>query len=80
MTNPVKLPKINHRLIPNSGYIEAVLNKLRQEDHIILEEDVVRLSPLIHAHINMLGRYSFAVSDAIERGELRPIRNPKDAP
>lgn len=71
---------VNIIILWNTIYIEAVLNKLRQEDHIILEEDVVRLSPLIHAHINMLGRYSFAVSDAIERGELRPIRNPKDAP
>jgi hypothetical protein len=36
----------------------------------------VRLSPLAHEHINMLGRYTFALSDPVARGELRPLRNP----
>jgi hypothetical protein len=52
------------------------LNQLKQEGHKVLDEDVARLSPLIHDHINMLGRYSFAVSESIARGELRPLRNP----
>ena len=37
---------------------------------------VARLSPLIHDHINMLGRYSFAMPETVARGELRPLRNP----
>jgi hypothetical protein len=44
----------------------------------VQEEDVARLSPLIYEHINMLGRYSFAVPDEVARGELRPLRNPED--
>jgi hypothetical protein len=44
----------------------------------VLDEDVSRLSPLIRAHINFLGRYSFAVPEAVIRGELRPLRNPKE--
>ena len=43
-------------------------------------EDVARLSPLVHEHINMLGRYSFSVPDAVSRGELRPFRDPKNDP
>jgi hypothetical protein len=39
--------------------------------------DVPRLSPLIHEHINMLERYLFAVPDAVVKGELRTLRNPK---
>jgi len=35
-------------------------------------EDEARLSPFSHEHINMLGRYSFAVPEAVTRGELRP--------
>ena len=69
---------VNIIVLWNTIYIEAVLNQLRQEGYIILEEDVARLSPLIYHHINMLGRYSFAVSDAVARGELRPLRNPND--
>lgn len=36
----------------------------------------LRLSPLLHEHINMLGRYSFSVPDAVAKGELRPLRKP----
>ena len=32
-------------------------------------------SPLIHDHINVLGRYSFAMPETVARGELRPLRN-----
>jgi hypothetical protein len=38
-----------------------------------------RLSPLQHENINMLGRYSFSMPDAVAKGELRPLRNPEDS-
>ena len=41
-------------------------------------DDVARLSPLVHHHINFQGRYSFALSEAVARGELRPLRNPDE--
>jgi len=41
-------------------------------------EDVARLSPLGHEHINVLGRYSFALADRIAHGELRPLHHPDD--
>jgi len=44
----------------------------------VKEEDVARLSPLLHEHINMLGRYSFSVPESVAKGELRPLRNPSD--
>ena len=50
--------------------------QLRGEGFPIQEEDVARPSPLLHEHINMLGRYSFAVPEAVVRGELRPLRDP----
>lgn len=69
---------VNIIVLWNTIYMEAILDQLRREGHIILDEDVARLSPLIHAHINMLGRYLFSVPDIVKRGELRPLRNPKD--
>ena len=42
------------------------------------DEDVAGLSPLLHEHINMLGRYSFAMPDIVARGGLRPLRQPDD--
>jgi hypothetical protein len=39
----------------------------------IKEEDEARLSPLGHEHINMLGHYSFSLTDYVLNGELRPL-------
>jgi hypothetical protein len=44
----------------------------------VKNEDVARLSPLLHEHINMLGRYSFSVPEAVAKGELRPLHDPAD--
>ena len=41
-------------------------------------EVVVRLSSLLHEHINMLGRYPFSVPEAIAKGDFRPLRDPSD--
>ena len=43
------------------------------------KEDLARLSPLSHKHFNVLGRYHFALPEEVLRGELRPLRNSKDA-
>jgi Tn3 transposase DDE domain len=34
-----------------------------RQDHPVRDEDAARLSPLVHEHINVLGRYSFAVPE-----------------
>ncbi len=56
--------------------MEAALNQLRADGFEVKDEDMARLSPLLHRHINMLGRYSFSVPDSVAKGELRPLRNP----
>jgi hypothetical protein len=53
----------------------AALEHLRAADGQVRLEDVQRLSPLRHDHINLHGRYYFTPSDAITRGELRNLRN-----
>jgi hypothetical protein len=55
------------------------LNQLRAEGHPVKEEDAYRQSPLRHESINMLGRYSFSMPEAVAKGELRPLRNSEDA-
>jgi Tn3 transposase DDE domain-containing protein len=62
----------------NTIYIDAALNKLRTEGYPVKDEDAYRQSPLQHENINMLGRYSFSMPDAVAKGELRPLRNPED--
>jgi hypothetical protein len=61
------LTLVNMIVLWNTIYMEAILNQLRLERHQVYEVDVARLSPLIHDHINMLGRYSFAMPETVAR-------------
>jgi hypothetical protein len=69
---------LNMIVLWNTLYMEAALAQLREEGYPVSDEDVRRLSPLLHEHINMLGRYSFLMSEAIAKGALRPLRRPKE--
>lgn len=46
---------------------------LRSAGHLVRDEDVARLSPLGHAHLNCLGRYAFTSQPPTE---LRLLRDP----
>jgi hypothetical protein len=64
-------------------YLEAAVEQLRAlpaeaREHDVLNEDVARLSPLKHANLNVLGRYSFRASTPAGGG-LRPLRDPATA-
>jgi hypothetical protein len=65
---------VNIIVLWNTLYIDAAVEQLRVEGFPVRAEDVARLSPLIHDHINLLGRYAFSVPDA---GPAR--RHPIDA-
>ena len=54
---------VNLIVLWNMIYIDAVLDQLRTEGHVILDEDVARLSPLGSRHSNMLGRYAFTIPE-----------------
>lgn len=56
----------------------ASRRRLRADGVEVNPEDVARLSPLTHEHINMLGCYHFTLAEPIARGELRPLRDPND--
>jgi len=69
---------VNAIVLWNTLYMEAALQHLRAEGAEVRDEDVARLSPLVHRHINFQGRYSFALSETVARGELRPLRDPDE--
>ena len=70
---------VNMIVLWNTIYMNAILDQLRTEGYDVKPEDEARLSPFGHEHINMLGRYSFAVPDAVVRGELRPLRTANES-
>jgi TnpA family transposase len=69
---------VNAIVLWNTLYMETALTQMRVEGLAVQAADVARLSPLVHKHINFQGRYSFALSEAVARGELRPLRNPDE--
>lgn len=69
---------LNATVLWTTKYIDAAVAQFRAEGHEIRDEDIARLSPLKHANLNVLGRYSFTASTPAA-GALRPLRDP-DAP
>jgi len=69
---------LNMIVLWNTLYMQAALNQLRANGEPVNDADVARLSPLLHEHINMLGRYSFSMPEAVAKGELRPLRDSTD--
>ena len=68
---------VNALILWTTRYMDAALQELRSEGFAVKPEDVARLSPLTSKHFHMLGRYHFHASEAVLRGELRPLRDPE---
>ena len=57
----------------NTIYMQAAIDHLRGEGAEVRPEDLARLSPLQYKHVNVLGRYSFTLTEPVAKGELRPL-------
>ena len=66
---------VNAIVLWNTRYMALALTQ-RQAAGPSLPEDIVRLTPLLHEHINMLGRYDFTLPAHIAQGQLRQLRDP----
>lgn len=71
---------LNAAVLWTTRYLDAAVEELRalpadEREHDVLGEDVARVSPLKHANLNVLGRYSFTAS-VPAAGALRPPRDP----
>jgi TnpA family transposase len=70
---------LNAIVLWNATYIGAAVERIRAEGFEVDPRDVAKLSPLVHKHINFLGRYAFFLPDLIAEGQLRPLRTPTSA-
>jgi TnpA family transposase len=69
---------VNALVLWTTRYMDKAITHLRSQGVAVKPEDVARLSPLANKYFNILGRYHFTVTDdAVRRGELRSLRNPK---
>lgn len=58
--------------------MNAAVEHLRAQGYDIKPEDLGRIAPLENKTVNALGRYSFALPEAIMGGVLRPLRDPNE--
>jgi TnpA family transposase len=63
---------LNAVVLWNTRYTDAALGQLRAAGDVD-DADAARLSPLVDAHVNMLGRYAFTPPPG---AGLRPLRDP----
>ena len=59
--------------------MDLALGQLRAEGKVLRDEDIELLFLLVHEHINLPGHYYFGLAEALQRGEPRDLRNPRDA-
>jgi hypothetical protein len=57
----------------NSRYTDRAIATLVGTGREVDPADLQRLSPLHHETINLHGRYTFSIPDAVRAGELRPL-------
>lgn len=55
----------------NTRYFDAIVENLRASGQPLRDEDVARLSPLRHAHLNCQSRYAFTTQPLAELRHLR---------
>ena len=58
----------------NAQYLDDAIVHLRATGHDITDEDLQRVSPLQHAHINMLGNFPFTLPPELAAGRRRQLR------
>ena len=64
---------LNAVVLWNTTYMESALDHQKNQSVTVGEDFEQRLSPLLYEHINVLGHYSFTLSEQIEKGKLRPL-------
>src|SRR5205807_3012240 len=61
---------VNALVLWNTRYLDAALAQVRASGISVSPEDNDRLSPLLLDHVNVLGRYDFALTESVRQGQL----------
>jgi TnpA family transposase len=69
---------VNAVVLWNTRDLDAALAQIPASSRPVKPEDVERLSPLLLDHVNVLGRYDFALTESVRQGRLRPLRTPNE--
>ena len=69
---------VNGIVLWNTRYLKRALEQWQQTEGEPTADEVARFSPLLHEHVNVLGRCDFTLPNRIAAGELRPLHSPTD--
>jgi len=58
--------------------MQAALIHIESQGADLKNEDMKRLSALSYKHVNMLGHFSFTLTEQVLNGELRPFKQSVD--
>jgi TnpA family transposase len=64
---------VNAIILWNTLYMDRALTDMRQRGMTVLPEDVARLSPIGHEHVNVYGKYSFTLAEPIQQRDFHPL-------
>ncbi len=64
----------NAVIIWNTVYMNAAINRLREDGYQVKNDDLKHLSPVRHGHVNPYGRFIFQIEEEFAREALRPLR------
>jgi len=67
---------VNILVVWTTRSMDLALAQVEHDGLVVRADDVARLSPLGFAHINLLGRYHFALPEALAQGAARALRDP----
>ena len=70
---------VNAMVLWNTLYMNRALEEMQARSMKIEPSDVERLSPLGYDHINLLGRYTFSLSEEIRQGAFHPDTSPYES-
>ena len=64
----------NAVILWNTIYIQRSFEHLESQGEEVMKEDKERTSPLIQSHLNLLGQFSFSLTEQITNGGFRDLR------
>lgn len=68
---------VNAIVLWNTTYLDRALHAAQTAGVEVRDDDVARLAPLRHNHVNLGGRYTFNLDQA-HAGAIRPLRDPNE--
>lgn len=69
---------VNAIVLWNTLYMDRAVEALRKAGATVAPEELSRLSPIGHEHINVYGKYSFTLAESIQAGAFHPLRELSD--